>query len=208
MSYTLPKLTYTYNELEPYFDERTMEIHHSKHHNAYINKLNTAIENSDLDNKNLSNLLSNLSSVPVEIRTTVRNNGGGHANHSFFWTILSPNGGGAPTGELSVAIDKELGGFEAFKNAFAAAGVNRFGSGWVWLIVRKDGSLAVISTPNQDTPLMVGTVEHTGTPVIGLDVWEHAYYLKYQNLRPQYIEAFWNVVDWNVAAENYQKALS
>ena len=206
MPHELPELTHAYDALEPHFDARTMEIHHSKHHNAYITKLNAAIQGSELENKTICELVSDLSTVPAEKRGAVRNNGGGHANHSFFWTILSPNGGGEPSGTLAEAIDNELGGFDTFKSAFAEAGATRFGSGWAWLIVKKDGSLAVTSTPNQDSPSMNGFAEVEGKPVIGLDVWEHAYYLKYQNLRPQYIEAFWNVVDWNKAEENYKNA--
>ncbi len=206
MPHVLPELLHAYDALEPHFDARTMEIHHSKHHNTYITKLNAAIQGSELENKTICELVSNLSTVPAEKRGAVRNNGGGHANHSFFWTILSPNGGGKPSGTLAAAIDNELGGFDTFKSAFAEAGATRFGSGWAWLIVKKDGSLAVTSTPNQDSPLMNGIAEAEGNPVIGLDVWEHAYYLKYQNLRPQYIEAFWNVVDWNKAEENYINA--
>ncbi|MEC8333632.1 MAG: superoxide dismutase [Verrucomicrobiota bacterium] len=206
MPHELPELSYTYEALEPHFDARTMEIHHSKHHNTYIAKLNEAIQGSELENKTISELVSNLSNVATEKRGAVRNNGGGHANHSFFWTILSPNGGGVPSGELAVAIDNELGGFDTFKSAFADAGATRFGSGWAWLVVKKDGTLAVTSTPNQDSPLMTGVAEVEGSPIVGLDVWEHAYYLKYQNLRPRYIEAFWNVVDWNKAEENYKNA--
>ena len=206
MPHELPELTHAYDALEPHFDARTMEIHHSKHHNAYITKLNAAIQGSELENRTICELVSDLSTVPAEKRGAVRNNGGGHANHSFFWTILSPNGGGEPSGTLAEAIDNELGGFDTFKSAFAEAGATRFGSGWAWLIVKKDGSLAVTSTPNQDSPSMNGFAEVEGKPVIGLDVWEHAYYLKYQNLRPQYIEAFWNVVDWNKAEENYKNA--
>jgi len=206
MAHELPALPYAYDALEPHFDARTMEIHHSKHHNAYVTNLNAALEGSGLEDKSLCELLSNLADVPAEKRTAVRNNGGGHANHSFFWTLLSPSGGGAPVGELAAAIDAELGGFDAFKEAFAKAGATRFGSGWAWLVVQADGSLAVTSTPNQDCPCMQGIAEVEGRPVIGLDVWEHAYYLKYQNLRPKYIEAFWNLVDWNVAEQNYKKA--
>ncbi len=204
MAYTLPELGYSYDALEPHFDARTMEIHHSKHHNTYITKLNGAL--GDDSSKSIEDLISDLSAVPEGIRTAVRNNGGGHANHSFFWTILSGNGGGAPAGSLAAAIDAELGGFAAFKDAFAAAGANRFGSGWAWLVVKADGSLAVTSTPNQDSPLMKGVADVEGTPVIGLDVWEHAYYLNYQNRRPDYIGAFWNVVDWNAAEANYTAA--
>jgi Fe-Mn family superoxide dismutase len=183
-----------------------MEIHHTKHHNTYITKVNDALAGTDLEGKDVNELIADLSAVPEAKRTAVRNNGGGHANHAFFWTILSPNGGGAPVGDLAAAIDAELGGFEAFKGAFADAGATRFGSGWAWLVVKADGSLAVTSTPNQDSPLMKGVADVEGTPVIGLDVWEHAYYLNYQNLRPKYIEAFWNVVDWNAAEANYKAA--
>jgi Fe-Mn family superoxide dismutase len=206
MAYTLPDLNYSYDALEPHFDARTMEIHHTKHHNAYITKVNGAIEGSELANLSIEALISDLASVPDSIRGAVRNNGGGHANHSFFWNILSPNGGGTPTGALAEAIEAELGGFDAFKSAFANAGATRFGSGWAWLILKADGTLAVSSTPNQDSPLMKGVAEVEGTPIIGLDVWEHAYYLKYQNLRPNYIEAFWNVVDWNKADAIYSAA--
>tara|TARA_B100001093_G_scaffold166640_1_gene159234 strand:+ start:621 stop:1247 length:627 start_codon:yes stop_codon:yes gene_type:complete len=206
MAYTLPDLNYSYDALEPHFDARTMEIHHTKHHNAYITKANGALEGSDLANLSTEALISDLASVPDSIRGAVRNNGGGHANHSFFWNILSPNGGGTPKGSLAEAIESELGGFEAFKSAFANAGATRFGSGWAWLVLKADGTLAVTSTPNQDSPLMKGVAEVEGTPIIGLDVWEHAYYLKYQNLRPSYIEAFWNVVDWSKADAIYSSA--
>jgi len=206
MAYELPSLDYAYDALEPYIDARTMEIHHTKHHNAYITNVNAAIAGTEFESKPIEALISDLSIIPEDKRGAVRNNGGGHANHSFFWKILSPDGGGAPTGELAAAIDSELGGFEAFKDAFSKAGATRFGSGWAWLVVKEDGSLAVTSTPNQDSPLMKGVAEVEGTPVIGLDVWEHAYYLKYQNLRPKYIEAFWNVVNWNAAEANYKSA--
>jgi len=206
MAYTLPDLNYSYDALEPHFDARTMEIHHTKHHNAYITKVNGAIEGSDLANLSIEAIISDLASVPDSIRGAVRNNGGGHANHTFFWNILSPNGGGTPTGALAEAIEAELGGFDAFKSALANAGATRFGSGWAWLILKTDGTLAVTSTPNQDSPLMKGVAELEGTPIIGLDVWEHAYYLKYQNLRPNYIEAFWNVVDWSKADAIYSAA--
>ena len=206
MAYTLPDLNYSYDALEPHFDARTMEIHHTKHHNAYISKVNGAIDGSDLANQSIEALISDLTTVPDAIRGAVRNNGGGHANHSFFWNILSPNGGGTPTGALAEAIESELGGFDAFKSAFADAGATRFGSGWAWLVLKADGTLAVTSTPNQDSPLMKGVAEVEGTPIIGLDVWEHAYYLKYQNLRPSYIEAFWNVVDWSKADAIYSSA--
>lgn len=206
MAYTLPDLNYSYDALEPHFDARTMEIHHTKHHNAYITKANGALEGSDLANLSIEALISDLASVPDSIRGAVRNNGGGHANHSFFWNILSPNGGGKPKGSLAEAIESELGGFETFKSAFANAGATRFGSGWAWLVLKADGTLAVTSTPNQDSPLMKGVAEVEGTPIIGLDVWEHAYYLKYKNLRPNYIEAFWNVLDWSKADAIYSSA--
>ena len=203
MAYTLPDLNYSYDALEPHFDARTMEIHHTKHHNAYITKVNGAIEGSDLADLSIEALISDLASIPDSIRGAVRNNGGGHANHSFFWNILSPNGGGTPTGALAEAINSELGGFDAFKSAFANAGATRFGSGWAWLVLKSDGTLSVTSTPNQDSPLMKGITEVEGTPIIGLDVWEHAYYLNYQNRRPDYISAFWNVVDWTKASEQF-----
>lgn len=206
MAYELPALDYAYDALEPHFDARTMEIHHSKHHNAYITNVNAALEGTEFADKCVCDLIADLSAIPEAKRGAVRNNGGGHANHTFFWTILSPNGGGAPVGELAAAINAELGGFDAFKEAFTKAGATRFGSGWAWLVVKADGSLAVTSTPNQDSPLMKGVADVEGTPIIGLDVWEHAYYLKYQNLRPKFIEAFWNVVDWNAAEANYKKA--
>ena len=206
MPHELPALSYAYDALEPIFDARTMEIHHSKHHNAYVTNLNAAIDGTELESKSLCELIADLDAVPSEKRAAIRNNGGGHANHSFFWTLLSADGGGAPIGELAGAIEVELGGFDTFKAAFAKAGATRFGSGWAWLVVQPDGSLAVTSTPNQDNPKMQGYVEIEGTPVLGLDVWEHAYYLKYQNLRPKYIEAFWNLVDWNVAEQNYTQA--
>lgn len=206
MAYELPKLNYAYDALEPHFDAQTMEIHHSRHHNAYITKVNDALAGTGLETTPVSELIADLSKVPEAKRGAVRNNGGGHANHSFFWKTISPNGGGAPVGELAAAIDAELGGFAAFKEAFAAAGANRFGSGWAWLVVKANGKLAVTSTPNQDSPLMTGIAEVEGTPIIGLDVWEHAYYLKYQNKRPDYIAAYWNVVDWNAAEANYQAA--
>ena len=206
MAHELPKLPYANDALEPHFDAKTMEIHHDKHHNAYVTKLNDAIKGTDLESKSICELVGDLSSVPEAKRSAVRNNGGGHANHSFFWKILSPNGGGQPTGELAEAIKSELGGFDTFKEDFANAGATRFGSGWAWLVLKNDGKLAVTSTPNQDSPCMKGIAEVEGTPIIGLDVWEHAYYLKYQNLRPKYIEAFWNVVDWDAANKNYVEA--
>jgi Fe-Mn family superoxide dismutase len=206
MAYTLPELEYSYDALEPHFDARTMEIHHSKHHAAYIAKLNDAM--GDDASKSVEDLIGDLSQVPESARMAVRNNGGGHANHSFFWTILSGNGGGAPVGALAGAIDQTFGGFDAFKSQFANAGATRFGSGWAWLVVKADKTLAVTSTPNQDSPLMKGVVETEGTPILGLDVWEHAYYLNYQNRRPDYISAFWNVVDWQKVDSLYQAAIA
>ena len=203
MAYSLPNLNYDYNALEPHFDARTMEIHHTKHHNAYITKVNGAVEGTEFENLSVEELISDLSVLPDNIKGAVRNNGGGHANHTFFWNILSPNAVGAPKGELADAIESELGGFDAFKASFSNAGMTRFGSGWAWLVVKDDGKLSVTSTPNQDSPLMKGVVDVEGTPLVGLDVWEHAYYLKYQNLRPNYIEAFWNVVDWDKANAIY-----
>ncbi|MCU4987495.1 superoxide dismutase [Mn] [Bacillus cereus] len=197
----LPNLPYAYDALEPHFDKETMNIHHTKHHNTYITNLNAALEgHAELADKSVEELVANLDEVPEAIRTAVRNNGGGHANHTFFWTILSPNGGGQPVGELATAIEAKFGSFDAFKEEFAKAGATRFGSGWAWLVVN-NGELEVTSTPNQDSPLTEGK-----TPVIGLDVWEHAYYLNYQNRRPDYIGAFWNVVDWNAAEKRYQEA--
>jgi len=204
MGYTLPSLEYGYDALEPHFDARTMEIHHTKHHQAYITKLNSAM--NDDASKPVETLISDLASLPESIRGIVRNHGGGHANHSFFWKILSKNGGGKPTGGLAQAIDQTFGSFDAFKEAFANQAANRFGSGWAWLVVTPEGKLAVTSTPNQDNPLMKGFVDVPGKPVIGLDVWEHAYYLLYQNRRPDYIQAFWNVVDWTKADANFQAA--
>lgn len=197
----LPNLPYAYDALEPHFDKETMNIHHTKHHNTYITNLNAALEgHAELADKSVEELVANLNEVPEAIRTAVRNNGGGHANHTFFWTILSSNGGGQPVGELATAIEAKFGSFDAFKEEFAKAGATRFGSGWAWLVVN-NGELEVTSTPNQDSPLTEGK-----TPVIGLDVWEHAYYLNYQNRRPDYIGAFWNVVDWNAAEKRYQEA--
>ncbi len=202
MAYELPSLGYAYDALEPHFDARTMEIHHSKHHQTYITNVNNALEGNDaLASKSVEDLISNLDAVPEDIRGAVRNNGGGHANHSFFWNVIGPNAGGAPTGSLAAAIDSACGSFDAFKEAFAKAGATRFGSGWAWLSL-KEGNLVVHSTPNQDSPLMEGA-----TPIIGLDVWEHAYYLNYQNRRPDYISAFWNVVNWEQGEKNYQAAL-
>lgn len=191
-SYTLPELPYRYNALEPYIDSITMEIHHQKHHKAYVDNLNAALEKYDgLMGKKLEELLSNLSEVPDETRTAVRNNGGGHLNHSMFWQIMTPKAGGAPIGKLAEEIKKHFGSFEVFQSKFNDAGLKRFGSGWVWLIQKKDGKLDIISTPNQDNPIMEGH-----RPIMGNDVWEHAYYLKYKNMRADYLKAWWNVVNW------------
>jgi len=201
MAHQLPALPYPNNALEPHIDEMTMMIHHDRHHNTYVTNLNNALEgHADLQNKSVEDLISNLDALPESIRTAVRNNGGGHANHSLFWETIGPNGGGEPTGALAAAIDSELGGFAKFKEDFAKAATTRFGSGWAWLSV-KDGKLSVSSTPNQDSPIMEGA-----TPLLGLDVWEHAYYLKYQNKRPDYIAAFWNVVNWAEVGKRYEAA--
>ena len=201
MPYTLPALPYAYNALEPHLDARTMEIHHTKHHQAYINNVNTALEGSPLADKPVDDLMRGLSSVPENIRTVVRNNGGGHANHSLFWTVLSPTGGGAPAGDLATAINTACGSFDAFKEQFAKTGATRFGSGWAWLSVKTDKTLVVESTANQDTPLSEGR-----TPILGLDVWEHAYYLNFQNRRPDYITAFWNLVNWTEVSRRFTAA--
>jgi Fe-Mn family superoxide dismutase len=202
MAYSLPDLPYGYDALEPHIDARTMEIHHSKHHNAYVTNLNAALEgHDDLSSKSIEDLIANLDAVPEAARTAVRNNGGGHANHSLFWTVLSGQGGD-PSGDLAAAIDRDLGGMDAFKEAFSKAAATRFGSGWAWLVV-KDGALAVTSTPNQDSPIMDGS----GTPILGLDVWEHAYYLNYQNRRPDYIAAFFSVINWDAVGARYAAAL-
>ena len=201
MPFELPSLPYAHDALEPWIDAKTMEIHHGKHHQAYVTNLNKALEgNAQLAAMPLEKLLANLGQVPDAARNAVRNNGGGHANHTFFWSLMKKGGGGDPTGDLAQAISSAFGSFADFKTKFAAAGTGRFGSGWAWLTMR-DGKLVIESTPNQDTPLMDG-----GKPVLGLDVWEHAYYLKYQNRRPDYIEAWWNVVNWSQAADNYAKA--
>jgi superoxide dismutase, Fe-Mn family len=200
MAYQLPDLPYASDALEPHIDAKTMEIHHDKHHNAYVTKVNDALQSAGVADMPIEELCAKLDSVPEKVRTAVRNNGGGHANHSMFWTIMSPKGGGKPTGDLASAIDSELGGFEKFKEDFNNAAATRFGSGWAWLSV-DGGKLKVESTPNQDNPWMEGR-----TPILGLDVWEHAYYLHYQNRRPDYIAAFWNVIDWNAVAERYAAA--
>lgn len=198
--FELPALPYDFNALEPSIDARTMEIHHGKHHNAYVSKLNDAIDGTELEGKNLEELMANVSGLS----TAVRNNGGGHYNHTLFWTVMGPNKGGAPEGELAGAIDSAFGSFDGFKEKFSNAAATRFGSGWAWLVV-SDGSLKVSSTPNQDNPLM-DVSEVKGTPILGLDVWEHAYYLNYQNRRPDYISAFWNVVNWDEVSRRYSDA--
>ncbi len=198
MTFELPKLAYAYDALEPHIDARTMEIHHTKHHNAYITNLNGAVEKTpELSGKSLEDMLSNLNAVPESVRTVVRNHGGGTYNHNLFWEFMSPKGGGEPKGELAKAIDASFSSFDAFKAEFEKAAISRFGSGWAWL-VKKDSGLAVVSTANQDTPLSEGL-----TPILGIDVWEHAYYLKYQNRRPDYVSAWWNVVNWDAVAARY-----
>ncbi len=200
MAFELPALPYASDALEPHIDKTTMEIHHGKHHQAYVDNLNKAIAGTEAEGKSLEDILANISAYAP----AVRNNGGGHYNHSLFWTVISPNGGGEPSGELAEAINAAFGSFEEFKKKFAEAGATRFGSGWAWLSVAADGKLQVSSTPNQDNPLM-DVADVKGTPILGMDVWEHAYYLKYQNKRPDYIAAFFNVVDWNAVAERYKK---
>jgi superoxide dismutase, Fe-Mn family len=207
MAYQLPALPYSNDALEPYVDALTMEIHHDKHHAAYVANLNNAVKDKPEQTKPVDELISDLASVPEGIRTAVRNNGGGHWNHSFFWTIMGPNAGGKPSGALAAAIDATFGSFEAFQEKIQTAGATRFGSGWAWLAVKADKSLFVSSTPNQDNPLMQGVVEATGTPILGVDVWEHAYYLKYQNRRPDYLKAWWNVVNWPVVEGLYAAAV-
>ena len=205
MPHTLPDLPYSVDSLEPHIDARTMEIHHGKHHQTYINNLNAALEgNTTLAEKPVNELIADLSQIPEGIRGAVRNNGGGHSNHTFFWEVISPSGGGIPSGSLGEAITSAFGSFDSFKDAFTKAALTRFGSGWAWLIKSGD-SVQVTSTPNQDSPLMEGISDDTGLPLIGLDVWEHAYYLNYQNRRPDYISAFWNVVDWDRANALFEK---
>ncbi len=199
MKYELPKLTYAYDALEPFIDAKTMEIHYTKHHNAYVNNLNAALEKHPELNENLADMLANFELIPEDIRGAVRNNGGGHFNHSLFWSILKVNNGQGPKGQLLEAINKAFGSVEKFKDAFATAAKTRFGSGWAWLIVNQKGELEVVSTPNQDTPLALGR------PILGLDVWEHAYYLHYQNRRPDYVNAFFNVINWDEVAARFAK---
>jgi len=200
MAFELPQLSYAYDALEPNIDAKTMEIHHTKHHNTYVTNLNAAVEGSEFASKDLNELIANIEALPADKQTAVRNNGGGHANHSLFWEILAPGGATAPAGELASAIEAKFGSLDSFKDEFAKAATGRFGSGWAWLVV-DGGELAITSTPNQDSPIMEGK-----TPILGLDVWEHAYYLNYQNRRPDYISAFWNVVNWDVVAEKYAAA--
>ena len=204
MAHSVPDLGYSFDALEPHIDAKTMEIHHDKHHNAYVTNLNNALAGSGLEDKTICELVGDLASVPDGIRGAVRNNGGGHANHSFFWKVIAPGGASAPSGDLAAAIDAAFGSLDAFKEAFAKAGATRFGSGWAWLVKKDDGSVAVCSTANQDCPCMGEAIAGcSGKPLLGLDVWEHAYYLNYQNRRPDYIAAFWNVVNWDVVAENF-----
>jgi Fe-Mn family superoxide dismutase len=200
--HTLPALPYAYDALEPHIDAQTMEIHYTKHHQTYINNLNGAVQGTAWADTPVETLIGDLATLPGNIRAVVRNNGGGHANHSLFWTVMSPSGGGEPTGDLRKAIDQDIGGLDAFKDAFTKAALTRFGSGWAWLAVTPEGKVVVESSANQDSPLMEGR-----TPILGLDVWEHAYYLRYQNRRPEYISAFYNVVDWNEVARRYKAAL-
>ena len=206
MPFTLPKLGYAYDALEPNIDARTMEIHYTKHHQTYINNANAVLEGTPWADKSAEEIISDLDALPEDKRGPLRNNAGGHANHSLFWTVMSPDGGGQPVGEVAKHIDSDLGGFDAFKEAFTKAALTRFGSGWAWLSVDKAGKLSVESSANQDNPLTQG-VGSGNTPVLGLDVWEHAYYLKYQNRRPDYIAAFYNVVDWNEVERRYQEAV-
>ncbi len=207
MPYTLPALPYAYDALEPHIDAKTMEIHHGKHHQTYVNNLNAALEGTPHAGQSVEALVAAIGQLPESLQTAVRNTGGGHANHSLFWTVMSPRGGGQPSGELARAIDADLGGFDAFKEAFTKAALTRFGSGWAWLVVTPQGRLAVESTGNQDSPLMPG-IASGHTPILGLDVWEHAYYLQYQNRRPDYIAAFYNVVDWAEVARRHAQALA
>ena len=201
MTYTLPDLPYAYDALEPYIDEETMHLHHDKHHNTYVTNLNAAIEKyPELGEKTIEELLSDMDAIPTDIKTAVRNNGGGHANHSFFWEIMAPNAGGEPTGEIKEEINEAFGDFSSFKEEFKKAAAGRFGSGWAWLVM-ENGKLAITSTANQDSPLMEGK-----TPILGLDVWEHAYYLKYKNVRPDYIAAFWNVINWDEVNKRFEAA--
>ena len=201
MAFTLPDLPYAEDALEPHIDALTMNIHRTKHHNTYVTNLNNAVAGTEWENKSIEEILRNINQVPADKKTAIQNNGGGHANHSLFWKIMGPNGGGSPTGELAAAINSKFGSFEEFKTKLAQAGATRFGSGWAWLVVKGDGSLDLYSSANQDSPYMQGD-----TPILGVDVWEHAYYLKYQNRRPDYLSAWWNVVNWDQVAKNYAAA--
>jgi len=201
MAFKLPDLPYAHEALEPTIDTTTMQIHHGKHHQAYVTNLNNAVAGTEWESMSIEDLCKSIDKVPENIRTVVRNNGGGHANHSLFWTIMGPNKGGAPTGAVAAAINAKWGSFDDFKAKFKALGVGRFGSGWAWLVVKADGSIDAYNLPNQDSPLMQGD-----TPILGVDVWEHAYYLKYQNRRPDYLDAWWSVVDWDAVAKNYAAA--
>ena len=203
MAFQLPDLPYKFDALEPYIDEKTMQIHHGKHHNGYVNKVNAALEGHEFENLPIEEVLKRINEVPEDIRQKVINTGGGHANHSLFWKVMSPDGGGKPSGEIADAIDSAFGSFDKFKDLFSQTALGRFGSGWAWLVVKPGNSLEVLSTPNQDSPYMNGL-----TPIFGLDVWEHAYYLKYQNRRPDYVEAFWNVVNWDQVNKNLKEAQS
>lgn len=203
MAFELPKLPYSYDALEPYIDSLTMEIHYNKHHGGYVSKLNAALEkHPELRNKDIEDLLKDLDNLPQDIRLAIRNNGGGHYNHSIFWSIMGPNGGGSPSGKLSENIVKTFGGFDKFKEEFSSEAASRFGSGWAWLVMDKNGHLSIISTPNQDNPITFGL-----KPILGIDVWEHAYYLKYQNMRADYIQAWWNVVNWEEVQNRYEKMI-
>ncbi len=202
MAFELPPLPYDYTALEPHIDEETMRIHHDKHHATYVTNLNNAVAGTEFENMEIGELIANLDKVPEAKRTAVRNNGGGHFNHTLFWEIMGPNGGGAPTGALAEAINSTFGSFDALKEEINKAGAGRFGSGWAWLVVGPGGALSVTSTPNQDSPVMDGS----GTPILGVDVWEHAYYLKYQNRRPDYLNAWWNTVNWDAVGSRYEAA--
>jgi Fe-Mn family superoxide dismutase len=204
MAFELPPLPYDYAALEPHIDEQTMRIHHDKHHGTYVSNLNNAVQGTEFENMSIEELVKNLNRVPEDKRTAVRNNGGGHINHTMFWEIMGPNGGGQPTGALATAINDAFGSFDALKEEINKAGAGRFGSGWAWLVAGPGGKLSVTSTPNQDNPLMDGS----GTPILGVDVWEHAYYLKYQNRRPDYLNAWWNTVNWDAVNQRYQAARS
>ena len=208
MAFSLPDLPYGFDALEPHIDTKTMQIHHGKHHNTYVTKLNSAVEGTEWADKDVAEVCANISKVPENIRTAVRNNGGGHCNHTLFWSIMGPGGGGQPSGELADAINSAFGGFDQFQDQFKQAALGRFGSGWAWLIV-KGGKLAITHTKNQDNPLMTGLPDYegdNGTPILGIDVWEHAYYLNYQNRRPDYVDAWWNVVNWDAVAQNFKNA--